>query len=90
MKALEEVSVRDTKVSLPMLADILKTCSKITKLDFSFRFEEEWENYGPKKALLDSLDHSFKKLKCLKILTCVQEFRDYRHDPWQPIMTLLT
>ena len=61
MKALEDLSVRDTNVSLPMLADILKICPKIIRLDFSFRFEEEWENYGPKKALLDSLDHSFKK-----------------------------
>ena len=95
MKQLKELSVNDTKVSLPILAKILNTCLEVTKLDFSFRFEGDWKNlqdYGVKKVILDSMAQNFKRITCLKVSTCVLDARDYKqynHDPWIPILLFL-
>ncbi len=89
MKALEDLSIRDTKVPPPMLAEMLNNCPKITKLDFSFRYEKDWKNYHPKNALGDSLSRNLNRIKCLKILACADNVTEYRHDPWKPILFLL-
>ena len=91
MKSLKELGVKDTKVSLSLLANILNVCLEITHLDFSFRFEEDWINLqvGLKKVILDSMALNFKRLTCFKVSTCVHDARDYRHDPWQPILQFL-
>jgi len=95
MKKLEELSVNDTKVSLPILAKILNTCLEITKLDFSFRFEDDWTNlqdYGVRKVILDSMAQNFKRITCLKMSTCVcdaGDYNQYNHDPWKPILLFL-
>jgi len=93
MKNLEELGIKDTQVKLPILADILNRTgsSKLVKLDFGFRFEKDWKNLQDdlKKVVLDSMAVRFKKLTCLKVSTCVHDARDYRHDPWQPILSFL-
>ena len=91
MENLEELCIKDTLISLTTMANILTHCSEVTQLDFSFRFEEDWKNVddGLKVAILDSLSPNFKKLTSLKISTCVLDARDYRHDPWRPILSFL-
>ena len=42
LEKLEELSVRGTKVSLPHLSRVLKSCPKLTKLDFNL-LERNWE-----------------------------------------------
>ena len=91
MKSLKELGVKDTKVSLFHLANILNVGVEMTSLDFSFQFEEDWKNLqaGLKKVILDSMALNFKRLTCFKVSTCVDDARDYRHDPWQPILQFL-
>ncbi len=91
MKNLEELGVKDTQVTLPILADILNGSPELVKLDFGFRFEKDWKTLKEdlKKVVLDSMVVRFKKLTCLKVSTCVHDARDYRHDPWQPILSYL-
>jgi len=91
LRNLEELSVKDTEISLPILAKVLNSCSEITKLDFSFRFERDWKNLPDslKKVAQDSFVVNLKRMTCLKISTCVLDARDYRHDPWQPILLFL-
>jgi len=65
MEKLKELAIKDTKVSLLILAKILNTCPGITKLDFSFRFEDDWKNlqdYGVRKVILDSMTQNFKRI----------------------------
>ncbi len=84
MENLEELCTKDTQVSLPILAEVLNTCSDITKLDFSFRFEKD------NTTSLESLfTQSFLKLSSLNISSCVHDAKHYRHDPWMPILRFL-
>ncbi len=49
MKDLQELCVKGTKLSLTQLANILKICHNVTKLDFSYQHHE-----GLLKALLEN------------------------------------
>ena len=90
MKNLEELCVKDTKISFSHLARVFETCKKITKLDFSYR-ENNWEDV--KEDLSEenvvSIAEGFKKLTGLKVATCTLDAKDYLNDPWLLIIRIL-
>jgi len=87
MKNLLDLSINGTKVSLPQLAKLLKTCQKITKLDFSYTHKMGEEN--KKQLSTPTAVKAFKKLTFLKISTSVLNARDYSNDPWVFIIKIL-
>jgi len=92
MKNLEELSIKETKVSLPHLARVLEHCPKITKLDFTF-YEKKWEEIQDavmkEPYSINFIIQGFKKITCLKMSTRFLEARDYLNDPWVIIIRLL-
>lgn len=90
LQNLQDLSIKDTKISLLHLARMLKTCSKITKLDFSYQHEE-----GFVKTLVEhplsapSVIGAFNRLTHLKVTTCVLDAKDFLNDPWIFIIKLL-
>ncbi len=79
MENLEELSIKETKVSLPHLARVFELCPKITKLDFTLR-ERNWEDIqdAVKKqehSSIKSIIQGFKRLTCLKISTSFLDAR---------------
>lgn len=90
MKDLQELCVKGTKLSLTQLANILKICQKVIKLDFSYQHHK-----GLLKALLENplsnpvVKDVFKKLKCLKISTSVRDAKNYFNDPWVFILKMM-
>lgn len=91
MKDLQELCVKGTKLSLTQLANILKICHNVTKLDFSYQHHE-----GLLKALLENplsnpvVKDVFKKIKCLKISTSVRDAKNYFNDPWVSILKMMS
>jgi len=92
MENLEELSIKETKASLPHLARVFELCPKMTKLDFTFR-EKNWEEIQDalkkQKYSSESIIQGFKKLTCLKISTSFLDARDYLNDPWLVIIRML-
>ena len=92
VKLLEELSIKETKVSFPDLARVLEHCPKITKLDFTF-YETKWEEIRDavmkEPHSIDSIIQGFKKLTCLKMSTRFLDARDYVNDPWVILIRLL-
>ena len=88
LKNLNDLSIKDTKISLSQLARVLETCQKIVRLDFSYKHKE-----GFLKALvehpLSSVIEAFKRVTHLKITTSVLDAKDYLNDPWIFITNLL-
>ena len=90
LKNLQDISIKDTKISLPQLAKVLEICKNITNLDFSYKHET-----GLFKALYDSsfstpeVIAAFKKLTSLKVATSVLDAKDYFNDPWGFITKIL-
>ena len=85
LEKLEELSVRGTRVSLPHLSRVLKSCPKLNLL------EKDWEEVqaAVSKAEMDSIITNFKKLSSLKITTFFLGARDYLNDPWLLIIRIL-
>jgi len=86
---LEDLGISNSKVSLPHLAEILKTCKEITQLDFSYQHlipgvENQNNQFGTQPV-----KDAFKKLTSLKISTAVLNARDYENDPWIFIIRML-
>jgi len=88
MKSLQELAVKDTKVSLGHLTTVLETCQDITKLDMSYDHLPGIENKNGEFETPAVLA-AFKKLISLKISTCVKKSREYVNDPWFFIIKML-
>jgi len=92
MENLEELSIKETKVSLPHLARVFELCPKITKLDFTCR-EIKWEEIQKEVVeqnhSIDSIIQGFKKLNSLQVSTRIHDARDYLNDPWLIIIRML-
>jgi len=88
MVNLEELIIKGTKMSLPHLAPVFRSCKKIVKLDFNF-LEKKWEEIQD-VVNLDSIIQGFKKLITLKMSTSFDEIRAYVNDPWVLIIRMLT
>ncbi len=88
MKSLQELAVKDTKMSLAHLATVLETCQDIIKFNFSYNhlpnLENENDKFGTPAVLV-----AFKKLTTLKMSTCVKESKDFVNDPWFYIIKML-
>lgn len=88
---LDELIIRGTRLSLPHLAKVFRSCKKITNLDFSFE-EEKWQQV--EEAVeddegMEAIREGFKTLISLKIATSFTDARDYVKDPWYIIIWIL-
>jgi len=89
-KNLKDLSIKDTKISLPQLARVLEIAQKVTKLDFSYTHEKGFLNALAEHPLSASpVIEAFKRLTNLKITTSVLDAEDYLNDPWIFITNLL-
>lgn len=91
MENLEELAIKDTKVSLLLsdLARMMRHCKKIKKLDFSFLFKEsKCKAISHEDAV--TIKQGFKKLTCLKVSTCVPMVDDLNGPhKWMLIFNML-
>jgi len=91
LKNLTDLSIKDTKISLPQLARVLEVAhQKITKLDFSYTHEKCSLKALAEHPLSATLViEAFKRLRHLKITTSVLDAEDYVNDPWVFIVKML-
>lgn len=90
MVNLKELSIRDTQISLTLLARVLETCLKITELDFSYQHQQAIiEPSSESQISTPAVTDAFKKLTKLRILTSVYDAMNYHNDPWAFIIKLL-
>lgn len=90
---LEDLDINGTETSLKELAQILKACPKITKLNFSYEHKEgHQENESEILGEISSaaaIKEVFKKLTSLKVTTSVMDPKEYVNDPWFFIFKML-
>lgn len=87
MDNLEELIINDTKVGVLQVAELLKTCSRITKLSLSL-MEEHQNNMMNTLADRNGVVQSFSRLTSLRLFTVAFNSR-YYIDSWLNILHLL-
>jgi len=94
MENLEDLSIKGTQVcTVRQVAKILKSCPKITKLDFTYTEKTQEEiaaGLKQENISLEFLTAGFQKLKGLKLSTTVSgPNHDVMNDPWLLIIKML-